>query len=110
MFRSESDCEVLLPPYREQGLSMFRQLDAEFALILYDAKQDKLIAARDPLGIRPLFYGKDKSGGMLFASEAKTWLGCVTRSFRFHRAITMTESILSVTGISRQPNRTVRMM
>lgn len=75
VFRSESDCEVLLPLYREQGLSMFRQLDAEFALILYDAKQDKLIAARDPLGIRPLFYGKDKSGGMLFASEAKNLVG-----------------------------------
>ena len=37
-FKSESDCEILLPLYREYGLEMFRTLDAEFALILYDAQ------------------------------------------------------------------------
>ena len=36
-------------------------LDAEFALILYDSRKDRLIAARDPIGIRPLFYGYSKS-------------------------------------------------
>ena len=56
-FRSESDCEILLPLYREYGLEMFKMLDAEFAMILYDAQKDSLIAARDPIGIRPLFYG-----------------------------------------------------
>ena len=37
-FRSESDCEILLPLYREYGLEMFKMLDAEFAMILYDAQ------------------------------------------------------------------------
>lgn len=75
-FQSGSDCEILLPLYHEYGLSMFARLDAEFALILYDAKSDSLVAARDPIGIRPLFYGYDREdGGMIFASEAKNLVG-----------------------------------
>ena len=54
---------------------MFRTLDAEFALIIYDAKRDSLVAARDPIGIRPLYYGKAPDGKMLFASEAKNLMG-----------------------------------
>ena len=56
-FSSDSDCEILLPLYEEFGLKMFSLLDAEFALVLYDAAEDSFIAARDPIGIRPLFYG-----------------------------------------------------
>ena len=74
-FQSGSDCEVLLPLYREHGLDMFSLLDAEFALILYDSESDSLIAARDPIGIRPLFYGYDAAGGIVFASEAKNLVG-----------------------------------
>lgn len=74
-FVSESDCEIILPMYHEYGLDMFQMLDAEFALILYDSKKDSLIAARDPLGIRPLFYGYCQDGSMVFASEAKNLIG-----------------------------------
>ncbi len=74
-FRSDSDCEILLPLYREYGLEMFKTLDAEFALILYDAAKNSLIAARDPIGIRPLYYGRLPDGKMAFASEPKSLLG-----------------------------------
>ena len=74
-FRSDSDCEILLPLYREYGLEMFKTLDAEFALILYDAEKDCLIAARDPIGIRPLYYGRLPDGKIAFASEPKSLLG-----------------------------------
>ena len=74
-FKSGSDCEILLPLFREYGLSMFSRLDAEFALIIYDSMTDSLIAARDPIGIRPLFYGYDKDGAIVFASEAKNLIG-----------------------------------
>ncbi|MDE6455162.1 MAG: asparagine synthetase B, partial [Dysosmobacter sp.] len=74
-FQSGSDCEILLPLYREYGLEMFARLDAEFALVLYDGRTDSLVAARDPIGIRPLFYGLDPAGGMVFASEAKNLVG-----------------------------------
>lgn len=74
-FASHSDCEILLPLYEEYGLDLFRTLDAEFALILYDAKRGSLIAARDPIGIRPLYYGALPDGGMAFASEPKNLVG-----------------------------------
>ena len=71
-FHSGSDCEILLPLYKEMGLDFFRELDAEFALVMYDAEKGKLIAGRDPIGIRPLFYGYlSGSDKIAFASEAK---------------------------------------
>lgn len=76
-FESDSDCEILLPLYREYGVEMFRMLDAEFAMILYDGETEEYIAARDPIGIRPLYYGYDKAGTILFASEAKNLVGLV---------------------------------
>ena len=74
-FISESDCEILLPMWREYGLDMFAKLDAEFALIIFDSKTNSLIAARDPIGIRPLFYGYVDDDSIVFASEAKNLVG-----------------------------------
>ena len=82
-FESESDCELLLPLYREHGLDMFKNLDAEFALILYDSKKDVLIAARDPIGIRPLYYGRLADGSMVYASEPKNLMGLVDQILPF---------------------------
>ncbi len=70
-FVSGSDCEILLPLYKEYGTEMFEKLDAEFALIIYDGDTDSCIAARDPIGIRPLYYGYTADGGVVFASEPK---------------------------------------
>ncbi|MFR8548672.1 MAG: asparagine synthase B [Lachnospiraceae bacterium] len=74
-FKSESDCEILLPLYREYGTDMFAMLDAEFACVIYDGAAGEFIAARDPIGIRPLYYGYDKDGSVIFASEAKNLVG-----------------------------------
>jgi asparagine synthase (glutamine-hydrolysing) len=74
-FISHSDCEVLLPLYEKNGIKgLVNNLDAEFALVIWDNDKKKLLAARDPMGIRPLFYGKTKSGKMAFASEVKALL------------------------------------
>ncbi|MCQ2535947.1 MAG: asparagine synthase B [Lachnospiraceae bacterium] len=70
-FKSDSDCEIILPMYEKYGLKMFERLDAEFAMIIYDGAKKSLVAARDPIGIRPLFYAYDKCGDIMFASEAK---------------------------------------
>ena len=82
-FVSDSDCEILLPLYREYGLDMFAMLDAEFALVIYDGEKQSYIAARDPIGIRPLFYGISPSGGMMFASEAKNLVGLTDKVMPF---------------------------
>lgn len=74
-FKSDSDCEILLPLYEQMGVEMFKELDAEYACIIYDSNSDSIIAARDPIGIRPLFYGYDKEGNILFGSEAKNLEG-----------------------------------
>ena len=82
-FASGSDCELLLPLWREYGPEMFRSLDAEFAMVLYDAAADTFIAARDPIGIRPLYYGYSETGHILFASEPKCLLGLTRRIVPF---------------------------
>ena len=82
-FKSGSDCEILLPLYREYGVDMFKMLDAEFALIIYDAETREYIAARDPIGIRPLYYGYDEKGVIMFASEAKNLVGMCKRVMPF---------------------------
>lgn len=82
-FKSDSDCEILLPLYREYGVKMFEMLDAEFACVIYDAKTDEYIAARDPIGIRPLYYGYDKNGVIVFASEPKNLVGLVEKIMPF---------------------------
>ncbi|MBO7520181.1 MAG: asparagine synthase B, partial [Clostridia bacterium] len=82
-FKSESDCEIILPMYFEYGTDMFGMLDAEFACIIYDGRADEFIAARDPIGIRPLYYGYDKSGTVVFASEPKNLVGICKRIMPF---------------------------
>lgn len=71
-FRSGSDCECIIPLLLDKGLiEMARQLDGEFALVIYDRKKDRFLAARDPIGIRGMFYGYTPAGDICFASEMK---------------------------------------
>lgn len=82
-FNSNSDCEILLPMYFEYGTDMFSRLDAEYACIIYDGRTDGFIAARDPIGIRPLYYGYHKNGSIIFASEPKNLVGLAEKIMPF---------------------------
>ena len=82
-FKSGSDCEIILPMYKEFSTDMFAMLDAEFAMIIYDGSKGEYIAARDPIGIRPLFYGYDDKGVILFASEAINLVGICKKVMPF---------------------------
>ena len=62
---------------------MFAMLDAEFAMILYDAETGGFLAARDPIGIRPLYYGYSASGHIMFASEPKNLVGLCAKIMPF---------------------------
>lgn len=71
-YKSESDCEVLVPMIKELGIEkLCQELDAEFALVIWDNEKQKLLAGRDPIGIRPLFYGYSAENKIMFASEMK---------------------------------------
>jgi asparagine synthase (glutamine-hydrolysing) len=71
-YKSESDCEVLVPMMKEIGIEkLCQELDAEFALVIWDNEKQKLFAGRDPIGIRPLFYGHSSENKIMFASEMK---------------------------------------
>lgn len=71
-YKSSSDCEVLMPLFEKYGMpEMLNMLDGEFAFIIYNRKTEDVIAARDPMGIRPLFYGYTENGKICFASEVK---------------------------------------
>ena len=83
VFQSDSDCEILLPLYAEYGTGMFEKLDAEFACVIYDGTSRSLIAGRDPIGIRPLYYGFTSEGEICFASEAKNLAGFVEHILPF---------------------------
>lgn len=79
-FKSASDCEVLVPLFNRYSVGdVVGCLDAEYTLIRYGQKNSQLQAARDPIGIRPLFYGKTSiPGEIAFASEAKALSFCKT--------------------------------
>ncbi|TMW58366.1 hypothetical protein Poli38472_009925 [Pythium oligandrum] len=77
-FRTKSDCEVIIPLYMEHGVEFLNKLRGMFSFVLYDAKKQVLIAARDHMGITPLYYGYGADGSVWFASELKALEhGCV---------------------------------
>jgi asparagine synthase (glutamine-hydrolysing) len=72
-FVSHSDTEVLLAAIRAWGTSALSRLVGMFAFALLDTSENSLLLARDPLGIKPLFWSRHR-GGVVFASEVKALL------------------------------------
>jgi len=75
-FKSESDCEVIIPLYQKFGADCVKYLDGMFAWVLHDEAKDVTIAARDHIGICPLYKGTHIDGSIWFASEAKAVQNC----------------------------------
>src|SRR5262249_30985362 len=74
VFRSHSDTEVLLYLYAQKGEAMVGELRGMFAFGLWDAEKRALLLARDPYGIKPLYYSDDGKT-FRFASQVKALLG-----------------------------------
>lgn len=69
-FRTTSDSEVIVHLYEEFGYDFCHMLDGIFGFVVIDG--DDFIAGRDPLGVKPLYYGIDERGRMYFSSEMKS--------------------------------------
>ena len=69
-FRTNSDTEVILKLYEIEGKNCFKKLRGIFALSIWDKKKDELILARDPQGIKPLYYLYNNNQ-LIFSSELK---------------------------------------
>lgn len=67
-----SDSEVIIHMYEEFGIDFCNMLDGFYAFAIIDEDKKKFMVARDPIGIKPLYYGTDKNGTMWFASEMKS--------------------------------------
>jgi asparagine synthase (glutamine-hydrolysing) len=77
-FRTKSDTEVIVRGYEAWGDAVVERLRGMFAFAMWDARRRRLLLARDPLGIKPLYYTQTADGFFLFASEIRallTWPG-----------------------------------
>ncbi|HHT9125410.1 MAG TPA: asparagine synthase (glutamine-hydrolyzing) [Candidatus Brocadiia bacterium] len=73
LFSTKSDTEVVIHEYEESGEACVEKLRGMFAFAIWDSKQEKLLIARDRVGIKPLFY-TNINGSLIFASELKAIL------------------------------------
>lgn len=80
VFRTTSDTEVLLALFQTEGAAMLRRLRGMFAFVIWDRVAKRGFAARDPYGIKPLYYAQS-SEGLAFASQVKALLetGLISR-------------------------------
>lgn len=70
-FKTSSDCEPILPLYERHGAAFLNKLSGIFAFALYDKRTNDFLIARDPIGVEPLYTGRDEHGNLYVASEMK---------------------------------------
>ena len=73
-FLTGSDCEPILYLYDEEGPDFIGRMNGIFAFALFDPKTGEYLIARDPIGVVPLYWGRDKDGNLYVASEMKAIL------------------------------------
>ena len=79
-FKSNSDTEVIIEAYKHWDLEFIKKMRGMFAFAIWDNKKKKLILARDPFGIKPLYYSK-KDSVFYFASQVKSFLSLDRHNF-----------------------------
>ncbi len=87
-FYTDTDTEVIVHLYEQEGIEGFERLNGMFAFALYDRRKKRLILSRDRIGIKPLYYSL--TNGLAFASEMKVLLALKDRAYN-----------LSLSGVSQ---------
>jgi asparagine synthase (glutamine-hydrolysing) len=70
-FKTSSDCEPIIPLYQRDGAGFIDKLSGIFAFVVYDKRNNDFLVARDPIGVIPLYTGRDEHGNLYVASEMK---------------------------------------
>jgi asparagine synthase (glutamine-hydrolysing) len=70
-FKTSSDCEPIIPLYERHGPDFLNKLSGIFAFVIYDKDRNDYLIARDPIGVVPLYMGRDHHGNLYIASELK---------------------------------------
>ena len=70
-FQTGSDCEVILALYQRDGAEFLNLLNGIYAFVLWDESRGRYLIARDPIGVMPLYYGRDDQGMLWVSSEMK---------------------------------------
>lgn len=78
-FQTKSDCEVILPLYKEKGPDFLDEMNGIFGFALYDIENDNYFIARDHMGVIPLYMGWNQNGTFYVASELKALEGTCTK-------------------------------
>jgi asparagine synthase (glutamine-hydrolysing) len=86
VFRSHSDTEVLLAAYQTWGPDCLHRFNGMFAFVLFDRLEQRIFAARDRLGVKPLYFWQSPHGDLHFASEIKQFTGLPGWAARLQRA------------------------
>lgn len=95
-FESDGDAEVIIAAYEKWGTEAFSRLNGMFALALYDHEQNALILARDPVGVKPLYYAVHEQE-LWFSSDATALLEVVPRKLN-HEAFALYLQLLYTPG------------
>ena len=98
-FKTDSDTEVLLAAYKHWGIAMLSRLNGMFAFTIWDREQNKLVCARDPIGIKPFYY-TTQNGQFAFASEPRAVLNFLHTKGHINHTILSEFLVLGVTDHS----------
>lgn len=90
-YKTESDCEVIIPLYDNLKNHLLNHLNGIFAFFLYDKKNNSFLVGRDPIGVIPLYMGEGSDGNKYFASEMKCLVGFCSKIKEFPSGHYMTE-------------------
>ena len=90
-YKTESDCEVIIPLYENLKNDLLNHLNGIFAFFLYDKKNNSFLVGRDPIGVIPLYMGEGSNGNKYFASEMKCLVGFCENIKEFPPGHFMTE-------------------